>query len=183
MRRILVIGSPGAGKSRFSRRLSRSTGIELIHLDRIFWKPGWVESDKREFDERLGELLKRDSWIIDGNYSRTLAMRLERADAVVMLDMNRWICTWRVLKRGIFYRKGKRTDMADGCDEHLDISFLKWTWKYPDRSRPGVIEKLRRNSSEKKVFWLRSVRDVSSFFEQLGHLKNLEKIEVGSWKQ
>ena len=78
MKRIMVIGCSGSGKSTFALELGRITGIEVTHLDRLNWRAGWKEVSRNEFDRQLDEVLKKDSWIIDGNYSRTMEKRLER---------------------------------------------------------------------------------------------------------
>ena len=93
MKRIIVIGSSGAGKTRLSQRLSKILGIGLIHIDRVYWKPDWVEPTKGEWRVKLDEILKRDSWIIDGNYSATLDMRLAACDTAIFLDIRRTLCT------------------------------------------------------------------------------------------
>jgi adenylate kinase family enzyme len=89
MRRIMVIGSGGAGKSIFSRRLGDVLGIEVIHLDRLHWKPGWAETPKGEWAELVGQLVRGDEWIIDGNYGGTLEVRLGACDTVIFLDLPR----------------------------------------------------------------------------------------------
>lgn len=101
MQKILIIGSPGSGKSTFSFRLSEKLNIPIIHLDKLFWKSGWVSRSKEAFDKLLIEEMEKESWIIDGNYSRTLPMRLEKADTVIFFDYSRFVCLWRVLKRVI----------------------------------------------------------------------------------
>jgi adenylate kinase family enzyme len=183
LKRILVIGSSGAGKSFFSRRLSALTGIEVIHIDRVYWKPGWVEPEKAEFDATLEKLLARDSWIMDGNYGRTLERRLSAADGAILLDLNRVLCTFRVMKRSLLFRNGKRVDAAEGCDERFDWEFLRWTWNYPKRSLGNVLAKLERGSSGKKIFRLRSTADVERFFESLERSGDLDKVEFGLWKR
>lgn len=82
-RRIMVIGSGGAGKSTFARALAMHTGLPLIHLDRHYWRPGWVPTPDAAWDECVRQLSSADSWIIDGNYSRTLSIRVQRCDAIV----------------------------------------------------------------------------------------------------
>src|SRR5918992_2213979 len=106
MKRILVIGSGGAGKSTVARRLGQLLDLEVNHLDKFYWKPGWVESPRDEWLETVIELINRDSWIIDGNYSGTLELRLQKADTVVFLDMPRRLCLWRIVKRNLQYRRG-----------------------------------------------------------------------------
>lgn len=164
MKKILVIGSSGAGKSTFARRLHEATGLKLIHLDRLYWKPNWVETtDKNEWRETVAEALKGESWIIDGNYSGTLEMRIEACDTVIMLDLPNYICSWRVFKRALVYRKGIRPDMADGCDEKFDWEFLKLTWNYPTRSKPKVEALLKRFRDEKSVIRLKSNAEIENF--------------------
>jgi adenylate kinase family enzyme len=103
MKRIFVIGPGGAGKSTFATQLGEILGIEVIHLDSLYWKPGWVEPPKSEWAATLEALLERDTWIVDGNYSGTLERRLAVCDAVVFLDLPRRTCIWRVLRRAARY--------------------------------------------------------------------------------
>ena len=126
MRRVLVIGSPGAGKSTLSHQLAQRTGLPLHHLDRMFWLPGWVERDREQGRATLGEVLATESWIIDGNYGSTLPMRLERADTVIWLDYPTWLCLVRVFKRWWQYRGRARPDMTEDCPENLNLEFLTY---------------------------------------------------------
>jgi adenylate kinase family enzyme len=163
MKKVLVIGSGGAGKSTFARHLGKLLNIEVIHLDALYWNPGWIETPRAEWRKVLEELLRRDAWIIDGNYSNTLDLRLEKCDTVIFLDIARPICLWRVLKRAILYRGRARPDMAEGCQERLDLGFIRWVWSYKSRARPQVIEMLRQNSQSKQVIWLRPQAEVKRF--------------------
>ena len=167
MKRVLVIGSSGAGKSTFARRLGEKTGLEVVNLDRIYWKPNWVEPEKDEWKKTLERALKRDAWIMDGNYSGTLEMRIEPADTVIFLDMPPIICVYRILKRVVFYKKGNRPDMADDCDEKFDWEFTKWVWNYPKRSKPKVEAILKRVENEKTIIKLRSKKEIEDFFRQM----------------
>src|SRR3982751_276242 len=141
MKRMLVICASGSGKSTFSKRLGEMTGLDVIHLDKAHWLPGWVEPRKDEWRQTVEMLLQGDSWIIDGNYSGTLELRLSACDTVIFLDLSRLICTWRVFKRVLQHNGRSRPDMPPGCEERLDLKFLIWTWKYPARSRPRVISR------------------------------------------
>jgi adenylate kinase family enzyme len=140
--RVAVIGSGGAGKSVFSTELARRTGLPVVHLDREFWRSGWVPMDDDPWHARVRELVAADRWIMDGNYSRTMDLRFARADTVVFLDIPRLVCVGAVIARSIRYRKGTRPDMADGNDERLDRAFLGWIWNYPKRQRPEILQKL-----------------------------------------
>lgn len=172
MKKVLVIGSSGAGKSTFSRRLHRATNLPLIHLDRLYWKPNWVETtDKTEWKRTVENALRDDAWILDGNYSGTLEMRLEKCDAVIFLDYPRMLCLYRILKRVALYKKGGRPDMTDGCDEHFDWEFVKIVWNYPTRSKPKVEALLKRFEREKTIFRLRSQKEIEDFFENVGAMR------------
>jgi len=165
MKRILIIGSCGSGKSTFARRLGKATGLEVIHLDRLYWKPNWVgTTDEDEWRKTVEIALQGKAWIIDGNYSGTLAMRLQACDTVVFLDFPRTICVFRVLKRVAFYRKGSRPDMADGCDEKIDWDFVKWIWNYPTRSKPKVETLLDQHQDTTTIIRLKSKKEIENFF-------------------
>ena len=159
MRKVLVIGSGGAGKSTFARRLGELLNVEVFHLDALYWKAGWVETPKAEWAETVAEVARRDSWIMDGNYSGTLDIRLKACDTVIFLDMPRLVCLWRVLRRSIIYRNRSRPDMGAGCQEKFDkefIKFLLWVWNYPKQTRPKIIELIREHSGGKTFVRLRS---------------------------
>jgi len=140
MRRILVIGSGGAGKSTFALRLSAILNMEVIHLDSLYWTSGWVEMPKDRWRAVVEELLQRDSWIIDGNYGGTLDLRLAACDSVIFLDVPRLICLQRVLKRVALYRKASRPDMAAGCRERVNWEFIKYVWAYPRKRKPALLK-------------------------------------------
>jgi adenylate kinase family enzyme len=163
MKKVLVIGPGGAGKSTFSTRLGTLLKIDVIHLDQIYWRPGWIETPKPEWLKTVGELLKKDSWIIDGNYSGTLPERLEACDTVIFLDLPRRVCLWHVLKRGVIYRNKQRPDMAEGCAERLDLKFIIWVWNYARRTRPKIAKLLQAKGTTMKVVWLRSRSEAEKF--------------------
>jgi adenylate kinase family enzyme len=171
MKRVLIIGSPGAGKSTFARRFGAATGLRVVHLDRLYWKPNWVEPTKEEWRKKVEEILQGESWIIDGNYSGTLDLRIQRADTAIFLDFSPAVCVWRILKRAAFYRKGKRLDSAVGCDEKFDWEFVKLTWKYPTRSKPKVESMLESCRDKIKIIRLASNKEVENFFVNLKSIK------------
>jgi adenylate kinase family enzyme len=163
MKKVLVIGSCGAGKSTFARHLAKLLNIDVIHLDTLYWHPGWIATPRAEWRKVVEELLRRDAWIIDGNYSNTLDLRLEKCDTVIFLDIARLICLWRVLKRAILYRSKTKPDMAEGCRERLDLGFIRRVWSYKSRTRPQIMEMLRESAQHKQVIWLRSQTEVKRF--------------------
>jgi adenylate kinase family enzyme len=141
-RRIVVVGPPGSGKSTLAIQLGRVLELPVCHLDVLWWRPGWVEAGEAVFDAELAAVVATDDWIVDGNYSRTIPMRLARADAAIMLDFPRTLCLYRVLKRRMMYAGKPRPDMAPGCPEKVDREFILWLWDYPTRSRPRVLQML-----------------------------------------
>ena len=167
MKRVLVIGSGGAGKSTFSRRLGERLGLAVIHLDVEHWRPGWVEPPKEEWRGAVEELCARESWVMDGNYSGTLAARLAACDTVIFLDLPRIVCVWRVFKRWATYRGMSRPDTAEGCHEQLDVKFLLWVWNYPTRSRPKALALLEKHGEGKRIVHLRSSAEVEKFLREL----------------
>ena len=145
MCRILVIGCPGNGKTTFSKQLAKQLEIPLFHLDKIYWKSGWQEKSKEEFDAELSEILKTDKWIIDGNYSRTIPRRLEYADIVYFMDYPTRTCLWRVFKRVITRHGESRSDMGENCPERFDMEFMKYVWNFRKEQRPKLIRMLKES--------------------------------------
>ena len=168
MRRVLVVGSPGAGKTIFSRALAEREKLPLIHLDRLYWQDGWQPVSREVFDARLAEAMEGPAWILDGNYSRTLPWRLERCDTVVFLDYPRFVCLLGVLRRVIVHYGRTRPDMGGNCPERLDWEFLKYVWGFPKTHRPALLAKLEERGRDKRVVVLRSRRQAARFLRALG---------------
>lgn len=174
MKRIAILGNCGAGKSTLARALGAKLGLPVVHLDAVFWRPGWVESDKAQFDQAVLDLTGGDAWVMDGNYSRTLDARLEAADMIVFLDFPRLLCVWRVVKRRFQYAGKSRPDMAPGCPEKVEMEFLRWIWGYPQRGRPRALLAVQQGrDAGKAVVHLRRPRDVRRFLEDLPQGCNL----------
>lgn len=168
MKRVLVIGSGGAGKSTFARQLGEITGLPVIHLDAEYWRPGWVEPPKAEWAARVAQLAGEERWIMDGNYGGTMPERIAAADTVVFLDLPRTTCLWSVLKRRFRYRGRARPDMTEGCDERLTLAFLKWVWDYPKTRRPAILVSLRRARADgTRVIRLRTRKAMARFLAGL----------------
>ena len=163
MKKIIIIGSSGTGKSTLARRLGEVTGLDVIHLDRLHWKPNWVETPKDEWQKKVEDVVTGDSWIIDGNFGGTMETRFDACDTVIFLETPRTVCVYRILKRVAFYRKGSRPDMADDCDEKFDWQFLKWVWNYPVRSKPKVEALIKRFQDTKTIIRLKSKKEIENF--------------------
>ena len=165
MKRVLVIGPGGSGKSTFARRLGQILDIEVKHLDRFYWRAGWTKPSNEDWLQTVNELTSGDSWILDGNFGGTLALRVERCDTIIFLDMPRLLCLWRITKRRLLYRNRSRPDMAEGCAEKLDWEFISWVWNYSSRSRPRVVNLLEEHKASKQIIWLRSSAEAEQFLE------------------
>ncbi|MCP4646279.1 MAG: hypothetical protein GY852_00900, partial [bacterium] len=111
MKRVLVIGSGGAGKTTFAKLFSHRLGLPLIHLDAHYWNPGWTETPTGEWNLMVQELCSGTEWVIDGNFVSSLDVRLKRADTVIFLDFGRVLCTYSALKRLILNWGSVRDDM------------------------------------------------------------------------
>ena len=152
MRRVLVLGCPGAGKSTLARSLGEALSLPVVHLDKLWWKSGWINRTEGEFDALLDTVLLGEEWVIDGNYLRTLPRRLERCDAVVLLDYPRQVCLFRALRRILSWRGRTRP-------------FVRWIWEFHRTQRPQVLELLDGWTGEKHVF--RSPKDCARFLAKL----------------
>lgn len=167
MNKIAIIGCSGAGKSTLAVQLGKLLSLPVFHLDAELWKPGWVMSSSVEEQTILKRLLEEKAWIIDGNYGATMPPRLETADTIILLDFPRWLCLWRVFKRWRRYKGTVRPDMAEGCPEQLDISFLQWIWNYRRTNRPQVLEAINPHTKKREVVILCNPRDVRLFLQSL----------------
>lgn len=162
MSRIIIIGSGGSGKSTFAKELGDILGKPVYHLDAYYWKPGWIPTPNDEWDQFLNQILSEDEWIIDGNYGRTLDLRMKRSDVIIFFDLSPWITTYRVIKRRIKYHGKTRADLNEGCPEQLDWDFVKWVWNFRKNKRPEILEKIHRNGQNKRIIIFKHRAEVSN---------------------
>jgi adenylate kinase family enzyme len=140
MQRVLVMGSSGSGKSTFAMRLSEITGIPFVSLDALFWKPGWVESDRAEFRERVTEAARQPRWIMDGNFtSHLVQLRRDASDTVIGFDLPRRTCMSGIVKRVARSYGRVRPEMGEGCPERIDFKFLRYVWTFREKQRPKLL--------------------------------------------
>lgn len=169
MRRVLVVGSGGAGKSTFARALGERAGLPVVHLDRIFWNAGWVETPQPAWEERVRATIAADAWVLDGNFRSTLDLRLARADTCVFLDRSRFVCLARAMRRLAEYRGRTRPDLPEGCPEQMDLEFVLWIWNYPSAERPRVLAKLAEFEARGgRSVVLRSDAEAAAFLDAAG---------------
>ena len=158
--RILVIGCPGSGKSTFARELKRSTGLPLIHLDQLFWKPDGTTVSKEVFLQRLRAAMDQPHWIIDGNYASTLELRIHACDSVFFLDYPTELCL-----AGVMARRGQaRSDLpwVEKRDEAPDKELLDRIRNFPLEGRPQILS-LMEQYSEKHWVVFRNRQEAEAF--------------------
>ena len=161
MKKVIVIGCPGSGKSSFSRALHKKTGIPIHHLDMMFWNGDKTTVEKSIFRERLSAVLEKDEWIIDGNYGSTMELRLAASDTVFFLDYPLEICL-----DGISERRGKpRSDMP-WFETEEDAEFIEYIKSYNEKERPKVLD-LFGKYSEKSIVIFESREEADGYLSRL----------------
>lgn len=163
MKKIIVIGCPGSGKSTFSRALQEVTGIPLHYLDQMYWNSDRTTVDKEVFRERLKKVMQEEAWIIDGNYSSTMEWRMEHCDTVFFLDYPTEVCL-----DGVYSRAGKpRPDMPwAGGDLENDAEFIDAIKRYNEEQRPKVLRRLEKCAG-KEVYIFNNRKEADSFLAKL----------------
>jgi adenylate kinase family enzyme len=128
VQRVAVLGPAGSGKTELANRLGERTGLPVVHLDLIFWSEGWQPAPGDEAAAELERVVAQERWIIDGDFIDHRG-RFARADTVVFLDVPRWKCIVRVLRRRVRDRNVMRPDLP--APESFDWELIKWIWRYP----------------------------------------------------
>lgn len=166
MDRIVIIGSPGAGKSTLARKLGRKLQIQVVNLDRIFWNPDWKEKPRNTRIGILKERVSKRQWIIEGTYLNSSEPRLEAADTIIFLDIPFYVCLQRIIKHHFNCQGNYRHDLKEGCKDELNLIRILKVLGFPFRGRRTLKQKLRKYKS-KQIIWLRSNKEVEYFLAQL----------------
>ena len=162
MKKIIVVGCPGSGKSTLSKELHVKTGIPLYHLDMLNWNADRTAVEKCVFQERLLNVLEKDSWIIDGNYGSTMELRMQKCDTILFLDFPLEVCL-----DGIFQRQGKpRSDIPWIEPGQCDEEFIEFVKNYPSQSRPQVM-KLLEKYAYKNVIIFKTRNEADAFLSNV----------------
>ncbi|HZW60929.1 MAG TPA: hypothetical protein VFF04_01775 [Candidatus Babeliales bacterium] len=165
--KIIIIGNAGSGKSNLGLTLHKKLGIPLYHLDQYFWKPGWVEPDRTEFEKIHNKLCDQKEWIIEGMAIRFLAYRIQKTDIVIFIDLPTGPCFFRVLKRAIMCWGKEYFSSAPGCPERgPDWKFLKFIWNFNRDRRPHIESLIQQYKDQKKIFIVRNSYDLKKVINQ-----------------
>ena len=161
MKRIMIIGCPGSGKSTFARALASKMGLPLYYLDMMYWNPDRTTKPKEEFRASLRETVALPEWIIDGNYGSTLEVRMEACDTVIFLDYPVEVCI-----AGVEERRGKPRPDMPWIETEPDLEFIEFIKKYNEESRPKVIELLEKYK-EKNIIIFKSRAEADEFLRRV----------------
>lgn len=167
MHRIVVFGGTGSGKSTFARALGERLGLPVIHLDALYYEPGWRDPDPRKFQARLASAIAGESWISEGNFvALTADLRLPRADMIFWIEQPVWLRMARALRRG-FFERGERPDLAPGCRDRVNWELLSDVWAFDRKWRPMIEAAIGRHSPRTPLIRLRGNGAVADFLASL----------------
>lgn len=166
MKRVLLLGSPGAGKSTFARKLASLISLPVIHLDRYYNDASLGYADDTEAWEQMVKLrMAQPEWIMDGNYSSTIAARIERADIVFLFQYARWRAFLGLLRRRIEYHSKVREDMPDGWRERVDFGFLRFVWDFNKHYVTSKLAAAMKDCPPEKIVIFKNPRDVQRYLQ------------------
>ena len=166
MSKIVVLGNSGSGKSTLTTLLAEKLKIKHLHLDPLVFKYSWDEPKFDEMEQCVSNLLKEDSWIIDGNFLNNAKQRFELCNVIYFLDINRFTCLRSVLKRHKQYKGKHRDSRSDNCDERITKNYLKWVFfEYYRTSRKRIIEFIK-NNPDKKVIVFKNRHQINKYLRE-----------------
>jgi adenylate kinase family enzyme len=171
MKRVMIIGGAGAGKSTLARRLGSSTGLPVVHIDPMYWQPGWIQRDVEETRRLVRAAARSDSWNFDGNNASTFQDRLERADTLIFLDMSTLCRLWRVLRRIVLGYGNVRSDQQTDCPERFDFAFIRWVAAYSRNGRHKALALLRTAPAHIDVYHFRRPAEVDRYLREVQEVR------------
>jgi adenylate kinase family enzyme len=168
MRKIIVIGCQGSGKTSLALKLGQKLRVPVVHLDVLYWRPGWTASDKTGFRARVADAIAGDSWIVDGTYwGLAFDLTLARADILIVIERPRWLCQWRIVWRSAFTRNGTRPDLPEGCPEQFDWNLMREAWRYNNDRWPVIEAERLKYGAEVPVVRLSRDGEIEDFLDAL----------------
>src|SRR6516162_2332934 len=166
MRRIIVVGCQGSGKTSLALKLGRKLSLPVVHLDVLYWRPGWKASDKASFRARVAHAVAGECWVADGTFSGlAFDLTLARADTLIVIERPRWLCLWRIAWRSAFGRQTTRPDLPEGCPEQFDWNLMRDAWRYNADRRPCIEAERLKYGAQIPVVRLSSDREIEEFVD------------------
>ncbi len=162
MKKVIVIGCPGSGKTTFAEKLNKITGFPLYYLDAVWHKPDKTHIPREEFDQRITEIFATPEWIIDGNYSRTIEMRLKECDTVFLFDLPTEVCL-----QGATERIGKRRYDLPWLETEPDPEFMRFIEEFPQTTLLKIYELIEKYKAEKQVVIFKSRKDADNYISKV----------------
>jgi adenylate kinase family enzyme len=163
VKRIAVVGCSGGGKSTVARALGAALGLPVVHLDALFWQPGWLESEPEPFYAAVETALAGEAWVCDGNFTSVARFSLARADTIIWLDRPTSLCLRRAVWRAVTGFGRTRADLAPGCPEKIDFAFYKYILTWNRAARPRLEAAIDTFGAQAKLIRLRKDREIAAW--------------------
>ena len=167
MRKIIILGNSGSGKSTFTSHLANKLHIDFLHLDPIVYKYSWDNPEFKEMEDKVSQLLAKPSWIIDGNFINNALKRFELCDTIFFLDINRFVCVRSVLKRHKQYKGKHRDSRSDFCDERITKNYLKWVFFDFYKTSRKTILKIIKDNPDKNIIIFKNRKQINNYLRGL----------------
>ncbi len=172
--KILVIGYSSSGKSTFTKRVGQVYNLPVLHIDKIFFSPNWVERDKVQVEKEIRSFMKNDAWIIDGLYRNYAKERFELSDQIFIFDFNRFKCLYGAIVRRVKFHNQIRDSIADGCKERLNFSFIWWILFGGRKKESKELLKNIKNMYKNKVIVFKTRKQASLYLKSIGYKGSLK---------
>lgn len=166
LKKILIIGNGGSGKTTFSLKLEKILNYPALHLDSIYWLDGWGKNSLEKFEEQTHQFMNSDCWIIEGTPMHDIQFRLDQADTIIFLDINRIICILRLIKRALKNSFYSHPPKIEGPANFFSLKAAIWVWKFKNSKR-NTINILLNSKKNKNIFYIKNNSDLHNFINSL----------------